>query len=69
MYYSDGNFYNGKGLRGKILRPYTKGDIIVVTVDCVQGKIEWRIGGEQRLVYDYDRIRDNNIDWVPFIWI
>lgn len=39
VYYSDGNFYNGISLRGKIFKKFHAGDVINVRVDLIQGKI------------------------------
>lgn len=69
MYYSDGNFFNGKAVRNKITQPIKVGDTVAVIVDLVQGKIEWKVDGEVRISYNYDPIKDKDIEWVPYVWI
>lgn len=37
--YSDGNFWDGWTMKGKIVKGFTKSDIVTVKVDIIKGTI------------------------------
>lgn len=61
VYYSDGNFYDGKRVKGKVGRPFTQGSLINVCVNIEQGKIEWKVDGTIVHTYVYEKIKDRGI--------
>jgi hypothetical protein len=45
-------------MKGRIVKGFKKGDTIVTTVDLATGGIDWKVNGELRLRYNYDRLKD-----------
>ena len=63
--YGDGRFGQIWGKGSKILA----GDVITVTVDVESGTIQWAINGILQFKYVSSKLKDNSINWVPYIWM
>lgn len=40
-----------------------------MAVDLVEGTIEWKVGDEIRHKIKYEKLKDNTVTYVPFIYL
>ena len=69
-YYGDGGVGgDGKGTIWESGKKIKEGNTVTVSVDLERGKIEWAINGATQFSYSMQRLKDKNINWVPYLWM
>ena len=67
-YCNDSLFYDGsKG--GWAGTGFRHNESVTVDINREKGEIKWKVNGETRHKIDSSRLKDKNIEWVPYFWL
>ena len=66
-YRSDGTCRTGSITKEKAGKGFQSYDEVTVSVNQESGEIVWSVGNKVLNSAQYDKIKDKDIDWVPYI--